>query len=219
MIDINKVYFGYSGRADLYKGIDISLPQGSVYGLLGRNGSGKSTLLYLIAGLLRPRSGRITFMGNDTLRREPLTLGNMFIIPEELSLPKCSFRKYVKRYAAFYPRFSEDMSDERSVIISTHQVRDIDTLLDHLLIIDSGRMLLNASTAEVCSHLAFEECGAGESVPGALYEELSAHGKKVIVPNADGRETQLDLETLFNAVVSGKVKIEKEADDEEEAKN
>lgn len=284
MIDINKVYFGYSGRADLYKGIDISLPQGSVYGLLGRNGSGKTTLLYLIAGLLKPRSGRITFMGNDTLRREPLTLGNMFFIPEELSLPKCSFRKYVKRYAAFYPRFSEEMlraaldefnmpvdvslselsmgnrkkayvcfalatnvslllmdeptngldipskaqfrravarimSDERSVIISTHQVRDIDALLDHLLIIDGGRMMLNASTAEVCSHLAFEECGAGESVPGALYEELSAHGKKVIVPNADGRETQLDLETLFNAVVSGKVKIEKEADDEEEAKN
>ena len=41
----------------------------------------------------------------------------------------------------------------------------------------------------------------------------------MIVPNVDGRETQLDLETLFNAVVSGKVKIEKEADDEEEAKN
>lgn len=283
MIDVRNVSFGYYGHDNLYSGLDFTLPQGSVYGLLGRNGSGKTTLIYLIAGLLRPRSGKITFMGDDTARRAPLTLANMFIIPEELSLPKCSFRKYVKRYAPFYPRFSEEtlkasldefdmpadvsfselsmgnkkkayvcfalatnvslllmdeptngldipskaqfrravsrvMDDNRSVIISTHQVRDIDTLLDHLLIIDNGRMMLNASMTEVCSRLAFEEYGAAEPVDGVLYEERSAYGKKVIVPNADGRETQLDLELLFNAVVGGHVKLDAKVADMENQK-
>lgn len=66
MIDINKVSFGYPGHGNLYSNLEFSLPQGNIYGLLGRNGSGKSTLIYLIAGLLRPRKGNILFMGDDT---------------------------------------------------------------------------------------------------------------------------------------------------------
>ena len=83
MIDINKVSFGYPGHGNLYSNLEFSLPQGNIYGLLGRNGSGKSTLIYLIAGLLRPRKGNILFMGDDTKKREPKTLSNIFILPEE----------------------------------------------------------------------------------------------------------------------------------------
>ena len=108
MIDINKVSFGYPGHGNLYSNLEFSLPQGNIYGLLGRNGSGKSTLIYLIAGLLRPRKGNILFMGDDTKKREPKTLSNIFILPEEFTLPKYNFKKYVKRYAPFYPRFSEE---------------------------------------------------------------------------------------------------------------
>lgn len=272
MVDINNVSFGYPGGRDIYAGLDFSLPQGGVYGLLGRNGSGKTTLLYLMAGLLRPRRGTVRFLGEETMRREPSTLSNIFILFEELALPKCSLRKYADRFAPFYPRFSEEtlracleefdmpadvpfeelsmgnkkkayvcfalatgvslllldeptngldipskaqfrsavartMSDDRTIVISTHQVADIEALLDHLLIIDGGRLALNASVASVVERYAFEERGAGEPTGDALYSQPSAHGYSVIVDNPGGQmETQLNLETLFNAVVSGKIK-------------
>ena len=272
MVDINNVSFGYPGHGNLYENLSISLPQGSVYGLLGRNGSGKSTLLYLMAGLLRPRKGSILFMGDNVIKREPKTLGNMFILPEEFSLPKCNFMKYVKRYAPFYPRFSEEtlkgslaefdmpydmpmgelsmgnkkkayvcfalatnvslllldeptngldipskiqfrravsktMTDDKSVIISTHQVRDIDVLLDHLVIIDNGRLMLNTSTEEITHRYAFGERATGEPVDDAVYVQRYVGGNKVIVENKTGEDTPLDLEMLFTAAVDGKISI------------
>lgn len=271
MIDLVNVSFGYPGYADLYSGLNLSLRKGNIYGLLGRNGSGKSTLLYLIAGLLRPRRGRAYFLGDDTSRRLPRSLANMFVLPEELAHPRCSFRKYVGRLAPFYPRFSEEtlkacldefdmpadmpmgelsmgnkkkayicfalatnvslllldeptngldipskaqfrraaartMTDDKSVVISTHQVRDIDALLDHILIIDNGRVALNSSTADILSRYAFEERAMGEDISDALYAMRSIGGNKVIVENKAGVDTQLDLEVLFDAVVSGNIK-------------
>ena len=273
MTDINNVSFGYPGHGNLYENLDFSLPQGNIYGLLGRNGSGKSTLLYLIAGLLRPRKGSILFMGDNTVKREPKTLSNMFILPEEFSLPKCNFMKFVRRYAPFYPRFSEEtlktclaefdmpydmpmgelsmgnkkkayvcfalatnvslllldeptngldipskvqfrraisktMTDDKSVIISTHQVRDIDTLLDHLIIIDNGRLMLNTATEEITRRYAFEERTMGAAVDDAIYVQRSVGGNKVILENKTGIDTPLDLEMLFTATVDGRISIQ-----------
>ena len=280
MTEINNVSFGYPGHGNLYENLDFSLPQGNIYGLLGRNGSGKSTLLYLIAGLLRPRKGCVLFMGDNTIKREPKTLSNMFILPEEFSLPKCNFMKYVRRYAPFYPRFSEEtlkvclaefdmpydmpmgelsmgnkkkayvcfalatnvslllldeptngldipskvqfrraisktMNDDKSVIISTHQVRDIDTLLDHLIIIDNGRLMLNTSTEEITRRYAFEEREMGAAVDDAIYVQRSVGGNKVILENKTGIDTPLDLEMLFTATVEGKISIQDTGNDNE----
>ena len=72
MITIDNLTFTYPGRHNPTIGnLSLQLPEGSVYGLLGRNGVGKSTLLYLIAGLLTPNTGRIEFDGIDTRRRLP----------------------------------------------------------------------------------------------------------------------------------------------------
>ena len=273
MIDINKVSFGYPGHGNLYSNLEFSLPQGNIYGLLGRNGSGKSTLIYLIAGLLRPRKGNILFMGDDTKKREPKTLSNIFILPEEFTLPKNNFKKYVKRYAPFYPRFSEEtlktclsefdmpydmpmgelsmgnkkkayvcfalatnvslllldeptngldipskvqfrraisktMTEDKSVIISTHQVRDIDNLLDHIIIIDNGKLMLNASTEAITNRYAFDERPMGEPVDDAIYVQRSVNGNKIIMDNNAGTDTPLDLEMLFTATVDGKISID-----------
>src|SRR5262249_8180723 len=52
-------------------GIELSLAEGQIVGLLGRSGSGKSTLLRLIAGLSRPTAGGITYMGRPVTRPAP----------------------------------------------------------------------------------------------------------------------------------------------------
>ena len=72
-----------------------------------------------------------------------------------LDIPsKSQFRKVI----------ASGMTDEKSVIISTHQVRDIDSLLDHVLIMDGTQLLLNQSVASICERLYFAEQGDRKSV-------------------------------------------------------
>ena len=66
MIELKNVTFSYPGTMrDIYEDFSISLSENKIYGLLGKNGMGKSTLLYLICGLLRASSGKITVDGYD----------------------------------------------------------------------------------------------------------------------------------------------------------
>ena len=108
MLKVENLTFSYrrNSRAVL-DGFSLDVKAGGVYGLLGRNGAGKSTLLYLIAGLLTPKSGRVLFRDTDTRLRLPSTLSDVFIVPEEFTLPRIPLRDYLRANAPFYPRFSE----------------------------------------------------------------------------------------------------------------
>ena len=106
-----------------------------------------------------------------------------------LDIPsKSQFRKIV----------AQGMNDEKLMLLSTHQVRDIDQVLDHVTIIDQSRVLLNTSLAEVSSRLAFRPMLEGD-IP--MWAQPSAMGTLVVVPAAEGEETQVDLEMLFNATL------------------
>ena len=75
-----------------------------------QNGAGKSTLLYLMSGLLTPKSGKVVYHDVDVRRRLPITLQDMFLVPEEFDLPPVSLISYIELNSPFYPRFSkEDM--------------------------------------------------------------------------------------------------------------
>lgn len=112
-----------------------------------------------------------------------------------LDIPsKSQFRQAVAR----------TMTDDKSILISTHQVRDIDALLDHITIIDSGKVLLNSNTYDITSALTFREIDVDQPADNILFSQPSLKGNKVIARNLDGEDTQLDLELLFTAVVCGK---------------
>jgi ABC-2 type transport system ATP-binding protein len=97
------------------------------------------------------------------------------------------------------------MTDNRTLIISTHQVHDIESLLDHILILSPQKMLLNASVAEIQDRYTFEYRTANE-MDNVIYAEPSLQGNAVIAPRKEGdAETQVNLELLFNAVNEGKI--------------
>ncbi len=98
------------------------------------------------------------------------------------------------------------MSDEKSVIISTHQVRDIDSLLDHVIIIDDKRVLLDASTTEISRRLYFGEGDAKENEE-IIYSQPSISGNSLLCTNRAGEESNLNVELLFNATLAEREKI------------
>ena len=274
MIKVEDLSFSYGRRkTKVLDGFSMSLNKGSVYGLLGKNGTGKSTLLYLMAGLLRPQTGKVYYKGVDVTLRKPTTLQDMFLVPEEFASPNVSMKQYVKLNAPFYPHFSDEllkaclrdfdmnedihlgelsmgqkkkafmcfalatntsllmmdepsngldipsksqfrkviasgMTDDKAVIISTHQVRDIDSLLDHVLIMDGSELLLNESVATICEKLYFAEQGMNEPTDGALYVQPSVQGNSVILPNESYEESKMNLEVLFNAMLAERVKMQ-----------
>ena len=113
-----------------------------------------------------------------------------------LDIPsKALFRKVVASY----------MTDDRTLIISTHQVHDIESLLDHVVIIDNSRVLLNSSIADISRHYAFRYISPQEMNDSVIYVEPSLQGNAVIMPRGDSEETQVDLELLFNSTINGKI--------------
>ena len=116
-----------------------------------------------------------------------------------LDIPsKSQFRKVI----------ASGMSDDKAVIISTHQVRDIDSLLDHVLIMDGSKLLLNESVSSICEKLYFAEQGMNEPTDGALYVQPSVQGNSVILPNEYNEDSKMNLEVLFNAMLAEREKMQ-----------
>lgn len=214
MLEIENLTFRYKGQAaPVFDNFSMTLPPGRIYGLLGRNGTGKSTLLYLMSGLLTPQKGRATLNGTDVRLRLPLTMREIFLVPDEFELPDVTLSEYVGSNAIFYPKFNSDdmqmylktfgMSGEYRLsalslgqrkkifmsfamathtrvllmdeptngldipgkeqfrefltaghtpdnifVVSTHQVKDIELVIDHITVIDRNRVVADVDADE-----------------------------------------------------------------------
>ncbi len=97
---------------------------------------------------------------------------------------------------------AQNMTDERTIIISSHQVRDIDRLLDHIIITEGGKLLLNNGVDDVISKLKFVSTLDPALIAQALYARPSLGGTEIALPNTDGDDTELNLELLFEFAMS-----------------
>jgi ABC-2 type transport system ATP-binding protein len=66
--------------------VSLAIPQHSIFGLLGPNGAGKTTLINMIASLLTPQGGRISFCGRDVTGQPALIRPGLGVVPQEISL-------------------------------------------------------------------------------------------------------------------------------------
>jgi ABC-2 type transport system ATP-binding protein len=97
---------------------------------------------------------------------------------------------------------ADAVSPERLFVISTHQVRDLGTLMDPIVILHQGRVLLNRTIAALGSelHMTQQSSPPPADAPGLLFSEPAVGGFWCVWRG--GGEGPLDLEVLFNAVVA-----------------
>ena len=85
------------------------------------------------------------------------------------------------------------------MVISTHQVHDVEQMLDHILMLDKHSVLLNASMQEIQDTYTFEYRSPQQMDATVLYAEPTLQGNAVITRRQEGAaETQVNLELLFN---------------------
>ena len=267
MIEIRNLDFSYK-KTPVFSNINLSFPEGAIYGLLGENGVGKTTLLKIICGLQRPETGTCTIDGLTSHDRLPEMLQRVVFLPDEVTLPdNATPQRYVNELAPFYPTFSQGtflhlmqefevepdrkfremsfgqqkksliaaslslgtdyilldeptngldipsksqfrsilskIADEgKTIIISTHQVKDVENLIDPIVILSHNAVLLDASVQKITEKLYFEY--GGEKRDDALYSEMLPGGYMNVIPNTTGDESQINIEALFNAVLRNK---------------
>lgn len=100
---------------------------------------------------------------------------------------------------------AENITEEQTVIISTHQVKDLESIIDPIIILDHKGVLLNRSVEEISERLHFSL--SANKCKEALYSQQQFNGFLTIKENLNGEETKPDLEALFNCCLSNKERI------------
>ena len=93
------------------------------------------------------------------------------------------------------------MTPDRAIVISTHHINEISSLLDHILILDKRHLVFDRSVMETGSVLSFIESDDEDLRQQALYSMKSAYGNRMILPNTGGTDSEIDYELLFEAVL------------------
>jgi ABC-2 type transport system ATP-binding protein len=100
------------------------------------------------------------------------------------------------------------LDEEKLLIVSTHQVRDLENLIDVVLILEKGRIIFNHDIAEISEKLRFEADVRNAAPDLVLYSEEAAGRKPGMIKNTSGVESRVDLEILFNGVVKNTAAVE-----------
>mgnify|MGYP000383498489 FL=1 len=264
MITLKELSFSYSRKKEVLDRINLEVGSGHICGLLGKNGEGKTTLLNLLSGQIFPDQGSCLVLEEIPSERNARFLQQIFLLPEEISMPEVTAIEYIKMYAPFYPTFRDDIckacvesfeinlsdrlskmsqgqrkkvaitlalaahtplllmdeptngldipskatfrrlvasliDDNQTVIISTHQVRDLESLIDTVLILDQRQILLNKTLNEIGEKLYFGPLLPEEK---ALYSEPTPQGTTGVTARDGKEETAVSLELLFNAAIT-----------------
>lgn len=99
---------------------------------------------------------------------------------------------------------AEALTDRQIFIISTHQVRDVDSLIDPIVILHEGAVLFNYTLAQVTSQLRMSHSIAqpDDNAEGLLYSEPTVGGFSAVWKDKNAADGRVDLEVLFKSVIA-----------------
>jgi len=98
------------------------------------------------------------------------------------------------------------LTESRCILISTHQVRDLDNLIDSLIVIHESKIVLDMSVDKIAEKLLFSTLSSIDN-EHILYSEKNVQGHHAILLNVEQRNSRVDLELLFNAIITDQTKI------------
>ncbi len=101
------------GKATVLNGLDLEVPEGSVFGLIGPNGAGKTTTIKIMMNILKPTSGRVEVLGIDSRELEPDALTKIGYVSENQEMPGWMTVRYLMAYVKpFYPTWDDARAQE-----------------------------------------------------------------------------------------------------------
>lgn len=268
MIQTKDLNYGYQKFQPVLKKISLNLPEGHIYGLLGKNGVGKSTLLKVLTGALLGE-GEYKVGGYDPRDRKGEMQEQIRLVPENEAIFENTILELAKVTAPLYPTFNQELlenalkefevptdkkltlmslgqqkkalislslacntpylfmdeptngmdipskssfrrivassvNENSTVLISTHQVDDLEGLIDYVVILENDGVLLSASLQEIGQKLCFGVAEEGDEV---LYSEPTLRGPWSVMINKSGEEMPVDIKILFSAVVKNPAKF------------
>ena len=258
MIELKNVTKSF-GKFKALDDLTMTVPKGSVYGLVGPNGAGKSTAIRLMTGIYRPDSGSVTLEGMP-IYENPVNKVRMGYIPDDIFyFPSASMEEMRSFYKGIYPqfddalyeklfevfqlpkkspirRFSKGMQKQAAfhlsictrpemlildepvdgldpvmrrqvwslilsdvasygttVLISSHNLRELEDICDHVGIMDHGKMLLERSLADMQgSTHKLQLVGDVPEGLEALHESQTGRLKTLVV-RGDAKEITLKV--------------------------
>ena len=193
-IKIEQIHKNF-GSLQALNGIDLTIEQGDFFGLLGPNGAGKSTLINILAGLLKPSSGKTSIMGHDVITDYQAARMSLGVVPQELVFdPFFNVREMLRFQAGYFGRGRENDAWVDEIIENLGLTDKAHTNMRKL----SGGMKRRALIAQALVHkppvIVLDEPTAGVDVE--LRQMLWAFIKKL---NTDGHTIILTTHYLEEA--------------------
>jgi ABC-2 type transport system ATP-binding protein len=128
VIDVERLTYSY-GRVTALRDVELAVPEGALYALLGPNGSGKTTLLQVLMGLRRPSRGRAAVLGVDTRALDTATRSRIGYVAEGQSLPPRMRLSEIESFLApLYDTWDAALSRELREQFELDPSRQISTL-------------------------------------------------------------------------------------------
>ena len=210
MIEVKHVVKSFDGFRAL-DGLTMTVPTGSIYGLVGPNGAGKSTILRHITGIYRQDEGSVLVDGQEVYEN-PEVKGRLTSIPDELYyFLSASTRDMMQFYKGFYPKFDQNRYEALKDIFSTvDEKRPIRRL-------SKGMQKQSAFWLSLCcrpDYLILDEPVDGldpvmrRQVWSLLMSDVAEHGTTVLVSSHNLRELE-DVCDHVGILSRGKVLVER----------
>ena len=258
MKHVSKSFDGFKALDDL----NLTVPKGSIYGLVGPNGAGKSTAIRILTGVYRPTEGEVSMEGM-AIYENPMTKQRIGYIPDDIFyFPSATLEDMRKYYKGMYPKFDDALFErlyevfnlpkkgqirrfskgmqkqaafhlaiccrpdvlildepvdgldpvmrrqvwslilsdvaqhETTVLISSHNLRELEAICDHVGIMDHGKMLLERSLADMQGNIVkLQIVGDIPENLEVLHESASGRLQTIIV-----RGKAADVEAAVQAM-------------------
>lgn len=112
MIEIKGLTKKFDNNFVALDNVDLVIPEGTAFGLLGSNGAGKSTILRIISGIYKNDSGTAQIDGEDIFDNVAVKQKVFFINDETVQFSKFTLEKLRDYYKGFYPNFSDEVFEK-----------------------------------------------------------------------------------------------------------